>query len=177
MLTLCDVMLTVRIRPSSLKAEIQTSAKSFGRTVRCVWCANTVATAPPSGRRSVRSQGKLGIGPAETLRKRARQAEVETGSRPSVTSEETAEIRRLKRENAELKRANEILIAASYLATELDRSHTLVTFIDEQKARWSRIRWTRRHTHDPRTTRADRRLLKHALRSGEHAPGTKRSLS
>lgn len=65
---------------------------------------------------------KLGITTAETLRKWIRQAEVDGGRRPGVTSEESAEIRRLKRENAELRRANEILKAASaFFAAELDR--------------------------------------------------------
>jgi len=65
---------------------------------------------------------KLGIGTAETLRKWVRQAEVDAGTRPGVTSEESAEIRRLKRENAELHGANEILKAVSaFFAAELDR--------------------------------------------------------
>jgi transposase len=68
---------------------------------------------------------KLGIGSAETLRKWVRQAEVDAGARPGVTSEESAEVRRLKRENAELRRANEILKAASAIfAAELDRPQT-----------------------------------------------------
>jgi transposase len=67
---------------------------------------------------------KLGIGSSETLRKWVRQAEVDGGSRPGVTSEEHAEIRRLKREVAELRRANEILKAASvFFAAELDRPY------------------------------------------------------
>jgi transposase len=67
---------------------------------------------------------KLGIGSAETLRKWVRQAEVNAGQRPGVTSEESAEIKRLRRENAELRRANEILKAASvFFAAELDRPH------------------------------------------------------
>jgi transposase len=42
-----------------------------------------------------------------------RRAEVDAGERPGTTSAEHAEIKRLKRENAELRRANEILKAAS----------------------------------------------------------------
>jgi transposase len=65
---------------------------------------------------------RLGIGSAETLRKWVRQAEVDAGQRPGTSSEESAEIKRLKRENAELRRANEILKAASaFFAAELDR--------------------------------------------------------
>jgi transposase len=65
---------------------------------------------------------KLGIGTTETLRKWVRQAEVDTGHRPGVSSEESAELKRLRRENAELRRANEILKSASaFFAAELDR--------------------------------------------------------
>ena len=51
-----------------------------------------------------------------------RQAEVDAGARPGVTTSESEEIARLKRENGELRRANEILKAASaFFAAELDR--------------------------------------------------------
>ena len=64
----------------------------------------------------------LGIGTPETVRKWCRQVEVDSGKRSGVTTEETAELRRLKRENAELKRANAILRSASaFFAAELDR--------------------------------------------------------
>jgi transposase len=64
----------------------------------------------------------LGVGTPETVRKWCRQAEIDAGRRPGVTSEETAELKRLKRENAELRRANAILRSASvFFAAELDR--------------------------------------------------------
>jgi transposase len=66
---------------------------------------------------------QLGIPSRETLRKWVVRAEVDTGERPGLTSEEHAEIKRLKRENFELRRANEILKSASafFAAAELDR--------------------------------------------------------
>ena len=59
---------------------------------------------------------------SELLRKRVRQAEADQGLRTDLlTSEEREEIRRLRRENAELRRANEILRSASlFFARELD---------------------------------------------------------
>jgi transposase len=63
----------------------------------------------------------LGIHP-ETLRKRVRQAEADSGARPELlSSQEREEIRRLRKENYELRRANEILKSASvFFAKELD---------------------------------------------------------
>ena len=64
----------------------------------------------------------LGVGSAETVRKWCRQAEADQGRRPGVTTQEAAEVKRLRRENAELRRANAILKAASsFFAAELDR--------------------------------------------------------
>jgi transposase len=58
---------------------------------------------------------------AETLRKWVRQTEVDGGRRPGLSSEEAARIKELERENKELRRANEILKAASaFFARELD---------------------------------------------------------
>ena len=64
---------------------------------------------------------RLGIGSAETLRKWVRQAGIDAGSRPGVTDQESADLRKL-RPVRELRRANEILKAASvFFAAELDR--------------------------------------------------------
>ena len=58
---------------------------------------------------------------AETLRKWVRQVEVDGGRRPGTTSAEATRIKELERENRELRRANEILKAASaFFARELD---------------------------------------------------------
>jgi len=63
---------------------------------------------------------QLGIGP-ESLRNWIRQAEVDAGTRPGVTTEEARRIAELERDNKELRRANEILKAASaFFARELD---------------------------------------------------------
>lgn len=66
----------------------------------------------------------LGIGSPETIRTWIRRNQIDAGDRPGVTTDAQAEIKKLKRENAELRRANEILKAASaFFAAELDRPH------------------------------------------------------
>lgn len=74
-----------------------------------------------SGSGSIRRIAEqLGIS-YETLRKWVRQAEIDGGLRAGTTSEQLEEIRRLRKENAELRRANEILKSASaFFARELD---------------------------------------------------------
>ena len=58
---------------------------------------------------------------AETLRGWVRQAEVDGGARPGTSTAEAERIKELERENKELRRANEILKAASaFFARELD---------------------------------------------------------
>ena len=67
----------------------------------------------------------LGMHP-ETLRKKVRQAQADSGSRPELTSSsEREELKRLRKENYELRRANEILKSASvFFAKELDEDRT-----------------------------------------------------
>ena len=63
---------------------------------------------------------QLGIG-EESLRLWVRQAEVERGERAGTPAAERERLRALERENRELRRANEILRAASaFFARELD---------------------------------------------------------
>jgi transposase len=63
---------------------------------------------------------KLGVNP-ETLRSWVEKAEIGNGQRPGITSGGKKRIAELERENRELRRASEILKAASaYFARELD---------------------------------------------------------
>ena len=64
---------------------------------------------------------QLGIG-TESLRSWVRQAEIDDGVKPGVTTAEAARIAELEQENRELRRANAILKSASaFFAAELDR--------------------------------------------------------
>lgn len=66
---------------------------------------------------------QLGYG-VESVRIWVRQADIDDGRTPGVTTVEAARIRELEQENRELKRANEILKrAASFFGAELDRQH------------------------------------------------------
>ena len=78
------------------------------------WCSSR-------GRPVAHVAADLGL-PSETLRKYVRQVEADEGRRPDLpSSEERDEIRELRREVFELRRANEILKAASvFFAGELD---------------------------------------------------------
>ena len=63
---------------------------------------------------------QLGVG-AESLRQWVNQAEVDSGRRPGTSSADGQRIAELEREVRELRRANDILKAASiFFATELD---------------------------------------------------------
>lgn len=61
----------------------------------------------------------------ETLRSWIRKADVDDGLRPGLTTDEREELQRLRKENLELRRANEILKTASaFFARELDQPRT-----------------------------------------------------
>ena len=67
---------------------------------------------------------QLGVN-KETLRNWVRQAEIDQRQRPGLPTDERQRIAQLERENRELRRANEILKAASaFFAAELDRPRT-----------------------------------------------------
>jgi transposase len=80
-----------------------------------------VRLALESGRPIARVAADLGMG-AETLRRHVCQAQADNGDRRDLpTSAEREEIGKLREENYELRRANEVLKAASvFFAKELD---------------------------------------------------------
>jgi transposase-like protein len=62
----------------------------------------------------------VGVVP-DTLRGWVKQAAIDAGQRPGVSTVEASRVKELEREVKELKRANEILLAASsFFARELD---------------------------------------------------------
>jgi len=64
---------------------------------------------------------QLGYG-VESVRGWVRQADIDAGEKPGVTTAEAERIKALEQENRELKRANAILKSASaFFAAELDR--------------------------------------------------------
>src|SRR5829696_4216906 len=66
---------------------------------------------------------QLGYG-TESVRSWVRQADIDDGKSPGVTTLEGRRVRELEQENRELRRANEILKrAASFFGAELDRQY------------------------------------------------------
>jgi len=84
-----------------------------------------VRTVLESGRPIAQVAKDLGVG-SESLRAWVRQAQADAGERvEQLTTLEGEELKRLRGENRELRRANEILKAASvFFASELDPSRT-----------------------------------------------------
>ena len=70
-----------------------------------------------------RVAGQLGYG-IESVRSWVRQADIDDGQAPGVSTSESQRLKELEQEIRELKRANEILKrAASFFGAELDRQH------------------------------------------------------
>jgi transposase len=68
----------------------------------------------------IRIGQRVGVN-ADTLRGWCKQAAIDAGERSGTTTSDAARIKQLEAENRELKRANEILLAASsFFARELD---------------------------------------------------------
>lgn len=66
---------------------------------------------------------QLGYG-VESVRAWVKQADIDDGAAPGVSTEESARVKALEQEVRELRRANEILKrAATFFGAELDRQH------------------------------------------------------
>ncbi len=66
---------------------------------------------------------QLGVG-SESLRTWVKLAEIEEGKRPGMNEAERSELKELRKEVKELRRANDILqAAASFFGAQLDRRH------------------------------------------------------
>jgi transposase-like protein len=101
-------------RPSKYSAELRE------RAVRLVL---DHAHEYPSQWAAIRSVAEKLNCTTEALRRWVRQAETDVGRRPGLTTGERDELKRLQRENLELRRANDILRKASafFAQAELDR--------------------------------------------------------
>ena len=93
-------------------------AEMRDRAVRMVFEAEQHCESQWEAIRSVAEK----LGPtSETVRRWVRRVEIDEGRRPGLTTEEWERLKQLERENRELRRANEILKAASaFFAAELD---------------------------------------------------------
>ena len=104
-------------------ADKHPSSKRYPQEVRERAVSLVFSAIDASGERHghvTRIARQLDIGP-ETLRHWVRQAEIDQGSRPGLSTAERQRLKELERENLELRRANEILKKASaFFARELD---------------------------------------------------------
>lgn len=103
---------------------------------------------------------KLGIGAAETVRTWVRKAEVDVGRRPGTTSEEAAQIKRLRAENAGLRRANEILEAARLALRPSSTGPRNARSVHRHSPRGVRSRADLPSPDQPRTVDRDEHLLR-----------------
>lgn len=89
------------------------------RAVRMVYEWRQARSRADGGIEPVAQQ--LGVHP-ESVRNWLKRHQIDAGERPGLTTEERQRMRELERENAELRRANEILkSAAVFFGAELDR--------------------------------------------------------
>jgi transposase-like protein len=107
------------------KDQIMASGKKYpdelrSRAVRLVLEAREQEPETSMTKLYQRIGGRVGVAP-DTLRAWVKQKRIDTGEVQGTTSTDAAKIKRLEHEVAELKRANEILLAASsFFARELD---------------------------------------------------------
>jgi transposase len=104
-------------RPTTRRysSEEKTQAVRLVRTLR--------AETGEGGNAVKRVADQLGYG-LESVRAWVKQADIDEGRVPGVSTDEAARIRALEQENRELRRANEILRrAATFFGAELDRQH------------------------------------------------------
>jgi len=79
---------------------------------------------------------RVGVNP-DTLRGWCKQAAIDAGERPGVSTADAAEIKALRSEVKELKRAKEILLAASsFFASARPATAVVVEFIDAHRDRF-----------------------------------------
>lgn len=104
---------------SQKKTSRRYSAEMKERAVRLVLALRAETGEVHGSVKRVADQLDIGV---ESVRGWVKQAEINSGGRPGVTSVEHARIKELEQRNKELERSNAILRAASaFFAAELDR--------------------------------------------------------
>ena len=88
----------------------------------CAWCKSTVGSIRRYGQRSNPSPAKIGCLP-QTLLEWGKRDETDKDQRDGMNTSDRERLKRLERENKELRRANDILRTASafFAQAELDR--------------------------------------------------------
>ena len=105
----------VKSKPTSRRYSLELKERS----VRMVLALRAETGEKHGSVKRVAEQLDIGV---ESLRSWVKQAEIDAGDRAGVTSEEAEELKALRQEVKELRRANSILKSASaFFAAELDR--------------------------------------------------------